>query len=136
MARHRINLTDREIAGKVLMALARRGEGFCLFWFYENDVDFMCDLGKEMGLPGNFPGDSLTNRLKKVVRRLVQVGILYGRTSSCQAEYIGEPRVLRKYDFAEPGYACRLAPEKYPHYKPMGKVETELSIFLDRAYPR
>jgi hypothetical protein len=48
---------------------------------------------------------------------------------------MGEPTVLKSYCFADPSYAKRLAPEKWPHYTPMGRTEVELDILLDRAWP-
>lgn len=132
--RHRIKLTDREIAGKLLMRLARHPDGhpdrFCLSYAYEYDSNFLSALAEDLGLRGSFPAPSYLRRLQRVCRKLEAAGILWGRVSSCHAEYLGEPRTLKSYGFAKPGYACRLAPEKWPHYKPMGKVETELEFLL------
>ncbi len=136
--RYRIKLTDRVIAGRLLMRLANHPVNhhsqFCLSWAYEYDTDFLLALAKDLELPDGFNGESLLRRLRKVCRRLEVYGVLSGRVSSCHKEYIGEPIVLKSYRFGSQDYAVRLAPEKYPHYKPMGKTETELKILLDRVY--
>lgn len=132
--RNRIKLTDREIAGKLLIRLARHPDGhpnrFCLSYIYDYDTNFLSALAKDIGLPSNFPATSYLRRLQRVCRKLEVAGILYGRVSSCYAEYLGEPRTLKIYEFTDPSYAFRLAPEKWPRYKPMGKVETELDFLL------
>lgn len=138
--RNRIPLSDREIAGKLLLRLARHPEPhhdqFCLDWYYDYDREFLCALAKDINLPKGFPSESYFNRLRKICRRLQVYGILAGRVLPCHADSMGEPRVLKSYWFGNPGYACRLAPDLHPHYTPMGEVETELDFLLDRAYPR
>jgi hypothetical protein len=137
--RNRIPLSDREIAGKLLLRLARHPvphhDRFCLCWVYDYDCDFLMALAADLNLPKNFPTTSYLNRLRRVCRRLEVCGLLSGRVSSCHAEYLGEPRVLKSYEFGDPGYAFRLAPDLHPHYTPIGKVETELDFLLDRVYP-
>jgi hypothetical protein len=137
--RHRIPLSDREIAGLILMRLARHPishhDSFCLSMAYDYDQEFLFALARDISLPSGFPVKSYLSRLRRICRRLELSGILAGRTSSCHAEYLGEPRVLKSYRFSDPGYSWRLAPDLWPHYTPMGKAETELEIFLDRAYP-
>lgn len=136
MKRNRIPMSDRDIAGHILMGLARHEQdGFCLNWFYDYDIEFLSDLSKSMSLPPSFPTDSLLNRLRKVCRHMEACGLLCGRVASCHKEYIGEPTVLKKYRLGNGSWAMRLAPEKYPHYKPMGRAETELDLLLDHAYP-
>lgn len=133
--RHRIPLSDREIAAKLLMRLANHPDEhdcFCLSWVYDYDVNFLIELAKDLGIT-EFPSKSYIRRLRRVCRKLELGGILYGRVRSCQAVYLGEPRTLKSYQFADPSYACRLSPERHPHYKPMGKVETELDFLLDRC---
>lgn len=133
--RHRIPLSDREIAGKLLMRLARHKPGrFCLSWVYDYDTDFLLDLAKDLNLAKAFPADSYMNRLRRICRRLEIYGLLAGRVSSCHAEYLGEPRTLKSYQFGNHSYAFRLAPDLYPHYTPMGLASTELEILLDRVY--
>jgi hypothetical protein len=137
--RWRIKLSDREIAGKLLMRLANHPDWphcqFCLSWAYDYDSDFLIALAEDLGL-SKAPSEPYFRRLRKICRHLEAYGLLYGRVSSCHAEYIGEPKMLKSYRFGKEEYALRLAPEKHPHYKPMGLVETELKFLLDRAYPR
>lgn len=138
MGRTVIKKTDREMAAAVLMRLARHPtehhDSFCLSWFYDYDSEYLIAVEKDLGLK-NIPGQPFIRRLQKVCRRLEAVGILSGRISSCHKEYMGEPKVLKSYCFADPSYAWRLAPEKWPHYTPMGRTEVELDILLDRAWP-
>ena len=108
---------------------------FCLCWSYEYDANFLIELARDLGVE-KLPGEYYLRRLGRICRHLEKFGLLYGRLSSCHAEYLGEPRMLKEYRFGKEEYAWRLAPEKYPHYKPMGLVETELKFLLDRAYPR
>lgn len=134
--RARIAITDREIAGVILMTLARhRSSSFCLSYVYDYDTEFLCAVAKALNVPPGFPGASFIRRLQKVCRHIEKCDLLAGKVSSCHKEYIGEPTILKSYQFSNPGYACRLAPEKHPHYRPMGKVETELNFLLYYAYP-
>lgn len=129
--------SDREIAGKILMRLANHPDDqdrFCLSWCYEYDSNFLIALAEDLGIT-KIKGESYLRRLRKICRHLELFGILAGHVSSCHAEYLGEPRVLKSYRFGDHAYAWRLAPEKHDHYKPMGKTETELEFLLDRAYP-
>jgi hypothetical protein len=135
--RYRIPMNDREIAGAILLRLANHPEShhdrFCLSYAYDYDAAFIGALADDLGLQ-DIPSGSFIRRLRKVCRHLEMCGILSGRITSCHAEYLGEPRMLKSYTFSNPSYALRLAPEKWPNYKPMGKVETELKILLDRCY--
>lgn len=136
--RYRIPLTDRTIAGALLLRLANHPQEhhdqFCLDYTYDYDCEFLAALARDLGVP-NAPSKPYIRRLQRICRHLQACGILHGRLSSCHKEYIGEPAVLKSYEFGEPGYAARLAPERHPYYKPMGKVQTELDFLLDRCYP-
>src|ERR1700722_2166417 len=137
MKRHRIPFSDRHIAGKILMTLAHHHyDQFCLCWVYDYDHEFLTKLAAAIPLPKSFPSEPYLNRLRKICRKLEAYGILSGTVMSCQREYIGEPKTLKRYQFGSGDYETRLAPDKYPHYKPMGKVETELDFLLERAYPK
>lgn len=130
-----MRIKDRDTAAAVLMTLARhKQESFCLCFVYDYDSEFLEAVAKKIGARAE-GCEKFLRRLRRVCRRLEQAGILSGRLSSCHKEYIGEPHVLKSYQFSEP-YQFRLAPDLHPHYEPMGKVETELSILLDRAYPQ
>lgn len=132
-----IDKTDREIAAAILRTLARhpdRYHSFCLSTAYEYDINFLGAVADALNAT-KVDSKRFLRKLSSVCRRLENAGVLYGRVSSCHAEYIGEPRVLKSYQFADAAYACRLAPERHPHYKPMGGEDVELSILLDYAYP-
>lgn len=133
-----VDKTDREIAAAILRKLARHPNGcssFCLSTAYEYDANFLGEVASELGVTTKVESKRFIRKLASVCRQLENAGVLCGRVSSCHAEYLGEPRVLKSYWFGDAGYACRLAPETHPHYTPMGSAEVELSILLDRAYP-
>lgn len=138
--RFRIPLSNRDIAGHLLMRLARHPidhhDTFALSEVYDYDAEFLFSLAKDMEIPSAFPWRSYIDRLRKVCRELERSGLLWGRTSSCHAEYMGEPRTLKQYGFSNPSYACRLSPERHEQYKPMMSPENELEFLLDRLYPR
>jgi len=126
-------ISDREVAAALLYCLARHEWGsYCVSWCYDYDSEFLEAVAKKCGASMGTNAMSWIRRVSRVSRRLQQVGILSGRVSSCHAEYLGEPRVLKRYEFADPGYAWRLAPDRAPHYTPMMKPEHELEFLMER----
>lgn len=126
-------VTDREVAAAILYCLARHEPGsFCCYWFYDYDIDFLNAVAARVGLEKEANGFSWCRRMARVCRRLQNARILSGRLVSCHAEYIGEPQMLKSYEFSDPGYARRIAPDLYPNYKPMGRPEVEVEFLLDR----
>lgn len=129
-------VSDREVAAAILHCLARHEPGsFCCYWFYDYDIEFMNAVAVRVGIGKEANNNSWCERMARVCRRLQNAGILSGRVCSCHAEYIGEPRSLKSYRFSDPSYAWRIAPELYPHYKPMGSAEVEVDFLLERLYP-
>jgi hypothetical protein len=131
-------MNHRKVAEVILMELARHKEGrfsFCCSFAYDDDSDFLNKVAERLGLleMGCKP---FLSRIQRVCRKLEQWGILGGQLLSCHAEYFGEPRVLKRYEFGDHGYAMRLAPDLWPNYKPMGRAEVELEILLERPFPR
>ena len=139
MKRHRIHLSNRQIAGYILMRLAHHPiechNKFTLDTTYDYDADFLCALTKDMKIQNGFPWKSYIRRLRSVCRELERSGLLSGRVTSCHKEYLGEPRTLKEYQFGNPSYAYRLNPKKHPHYTAMMTPENELSFLLDYPYP-
>lgn len=133
-----VRVDGRKAAETILMELARHQEGnfsFCCSFVYDYDSDFLEKVAEKLGLI-SIGCKPFLSRIQRVCRKLEQYGILSGRVSSCHAEYIGEPRVLKKYCFGDHSYAMRLAPDLWPNYRPMGQVETELDFLLRNAFPR
>lgn len=131
-------LKSRDVAAAILMELARHEEGgnrFCCSFFYDYDSDFLSRVAERLGVlkMGCTP---FLRRVSRVARELEQCGILSGYLCSCHAEYIGEPRVLKRYEFANHSHECRLAPDLNKHYKSDVTPEWELDYLLDRVYPK
>ena len=132
-----VRMDGRKAAAAILQQLARHKEGnfrFCCSFCYDDDSDFLSAVADQLGMT-NVSCLDFTSRLQRVCRKLEKAGVLSGRLLNCHAEYLGEPRVLKRYEFADHGYAMRLAPDLWPHYKPMGTVDVELDMLLERAYP-
>ena len=137
MTQKTIRINGREAASAILMELARHKDGrfsFCCSFAYDDDSDFLEKVAAKLGMT-NMNCDQFLSRIRRVCRKLEAAGILGGRLLSCHAEYLGEPRVLKRYEFGDHGYAMRLAPDLWPHYRPMGKAEVELDYLLDKAFP-
>jgi hypothetical protein len=126
-------VSDREVAAALLYCLARHKHGsYCCSWVYDYDSEFLESVAKRCGASMGTNALSWIRRIARVSRRLQNANILSGRVSSCHAEYIGEPRVLKSYRFSDPGYAFRIAPEMYSHYTPLMTPEHEIEFLLER----
>ena len=137
MTTKKIRINGRKAAEAILLELARHKEGrfsFCCSFSYDDDSDFLNRVAERLGVV-SMACKPFLSRIQRVCRRLEQCGVLGGQLLSCHAEYLGEPRVLKRYEFADHGYAMRLAPDLYPNYKPSGTPEGELQYLLRHAYP-
>ena len=132
-ARKAGEIPEREIAIALLLELARcRGyPNFALLGFYDDDADFLEALAHRLNVSKD---KAWRNKLLRVVRRLVQYGVLSAQMRGTQKEYLGEPAKQMEYAM-EPGWSLRLAPDLYPHYKPMMSADREASFLIRRAYP-
>ena len=138
MAEKTVRMNGRKAAEVILMELARHRKGrfsFCCSFAYDDDSEFLNNVAERLSLV-SMACNPFLSRIQRVCRKLEQYGILGGQLLSCHAEYIGEPRVLKRYEFADHGYAMRLAPDLWPNYKPMGRTETELDYLLRHAFPK
>ena len=132
-----MRMDGRKAAAAILQQLALHSQGnfsFCCSFYYDDDSEFLSAVADRLGMV-DVGCHAFTSRLQRVCRRLEQCGILAGSLRSCHAEYLGEPRVLKRYEFADHGYAMRLAPNLWPQYTPMGSAKVELEILLERSYP-
>lgn len=126
-------VSDREVAAAILHCLARhRSPSFCCSFFYDDDAEFLDSVAKRAGVSMFLTTAAWTRRVHRVARRLQYAGILSGRVFSCHAEYIGEPRILKSYEFADPSYAWRIAPDLHPHYTQLMRPESEVEFLLER----
>ncbi len=119
----RTRINSRELARAIVVSLAHHPQhSFCLSTFYDYDMDFIHAVAKRIGQP-NCSSSQLLTAMRRVCRRLQNFGVLCGRVASCHAEYIGEPRSLKSYRFADPSYRWRINPADAPHYKGEYSVE-------------
>lgn len=138
MTQKSVRMNGRKAAEAILMELARHKDGrfsFCCSFAYDDDSDFLNRVAEKIGM-ASMACVPFLSRIQRVCRKLEQYGVLGGQLLSCHAEYLGEPRVLKRYEFADHGYAMRLAPDLWPNYKPMGRVEVELDYLLRNAFPK
>lgn len=122
-------LSEREIALALVLEYAEsNATSFSLMAFYDDDVAFLRGLSERLGVPMNV---AFTNKLRRIVCRLVSHGVLYARMMGTGKEYIDEPAKQMNY-FLKPGKAelirrgktdCTMAPED------------EAAFLLRRAYP-
>lgn len=130
------NITEREIALKLVLLLAQRvqssyfGFEFSLYAFYDNDIEFVQDLHEDLCV--NECNASYA-KINRVVRRLVNYGILKASTRSNHKEYLGEPTHQRNYSFANNGKALLLTAGEIPGIR--GTPEWEAEFLLRHAYP-
>lgn len=130
-------MNGRQAAAALLLGLARHRKGsfsFCCSFAYDDDSELLSNVADQLEMTG-MNCNAFTSRLQRICRKLEEAGILYGSLKNCHAEYLGEPRVLKRYEFSNHAYAMRLAPDLWPNYTPMMGVDTELEMLLDRAYP-
>lgn len=125
------DIAERDIAIALVLELAESGLfSFALLGFYDDDYEFLRDLADRIGVMNN---KAFHNKLTRVVRRLVNYGVLYARMSGTHKEYLGEPTKQMDYRFSNPGKAGLLTRGETVH---TGTPEWEASFLLRRAYPR
>lgn len=124
------SVTEREIAmALVLEYVETNCISFSLMGFYDDDADFLQGLAERLKVPND---TSFKNKLTRVVRRLVNYGVLYSRMSGTAKEYIDEPAKQMNYRLKN-GKAELIRQERKPGVT-MGP-EGEVSFLLRHAYP-
>lgn len=98
--------------------------------FYDDDADFLADLADRLNVIGD---KAFHNKLTRVVRKLVNYGVLRAEMCGTYKEYIGEPTKQMNYCFAKPGKADLLTRGESEH---TGSPEWEASFLIRRAYPK
>lgn len=125
------HIPDRDIAIALVLELAESGlHHFALLGFYDDDAEFLDGLAHRLGV--EFSNQFVT-KVKRVVRKLVQYGVLYGQMRGTHKEYIGEPTKQMEYGFAKPGKAGLLTRGETSC---TGTPEWEAGFLLRYAYPR
>lgn len=123
-------VSERELAIALVMEFAETEQiTVSLMGFYDDDADFISNLAQRVGvaLDGAF-----NNKLRKVMRRLVQYGVFYSRMRGTQKEYFGEPEKTMVY-WLKNGKDALIRREAKPGIcmGPLGETE----FLLRHAYP-
>ena len=128
-ARKARQVSEREIALTLVLMLAQSNyKRFALQQFYDDDMEFIDDVRKELNIEFSKAWD---NKLAKVVRRLVNYGVFESRMSSTQKEYVGEPAKQRDY-WLPPGKRDLINRGQTDYTM---TPEGEVKFLLRRAYP-
>lgn len=67
---------------------------FSLMGFYDDDFDFLQGVAERLKVPHDA---AFTNKLRKVVRQLVNYGVMSGSMSATDKDYIDEPAKQMNY---------------------------------------
>lgn len=122
-------VSERELAIALVLELAESGlSRFSLLGFYDDDAGFIDGLAKRLQIEFS---KSFQNKVTKVVRRLVNYGVLYSEVRGTHKEYLGEPSKQREY-WLNPGKANLLTRGKTDYTM---APENEAAYLLRHAYP-
>lgn len=123
-------ISEREIAIALVLHYAESEcISFSLMGFYDDDFDFLQGLAERLGVSHDKP---MENKLRRVVRRLVQYGVLHAHMGATAKEYIDEPSKQMNYKL-KPGKAHLMLQPHRPGIT-MGP-EGEAEYLLRHAYP-
>lgn len=122
-------ISERDIAIGLVLELADFGERrhFSLLCYYDDDSDFFHGLANRLNVVAN---NAFHNKLTKVVRNLVNVGVLETGVFCTHKEYVGEPTKQTEY-WLKPGAANRLTRGRT---ECTNEPEWEASFLIRRAY--
>lgn len=125
------DVSERDIAVALVLELAEYGlRPFALLGFYDDDVDFLTNLSDRIGVAND---KAFRSKLTRVVRKLVNHGVLYAKMRGTHKEYIGEPAKQMEYGFLKPGKAKLLTRGETDY---TGTPEWEADFLLRHAYPK
>ena len=123
-------ISERDIAINLVIELAESGlSSFSLLGFYDDDCYFLSDLAERLNV---IEDKSWKNKLTKVVRVLVNYGVLTARMNNNHKDHIGEPTKQMEYTL-KVGKAQLLTRGKTEY---TGDPEWEASFLLRNAYPK
>lgn len=124
------DVTERELALALVLELAESGAPyFAPYGYYDDDSDFLSSLAARLGVVED---KAFNSKLRRVARRLVNYGVLYGQMRGTMKEYFGEPTKQMEYGFKNPGKAHHLTSPKSAAL--MGP-EREAAFLIRHAYP-
>lgn len=124
------NVTERELALALVLELAESGAPyFAPYGYYDDDSDFLSSLAARLGVVED---KAFNAKLRRVARRLVNYGVLYGQMRGTLKEYFGEPTKQMEYGFKNPGKARHLTA---PKSSALMGPEREAAFLIRHAYP-
>ncbi|ABO59865.1 hypothetical protein LA345_39985 (plasmid) [Burkholderia vietnamiensis] len=122
-------VSERDIALALVLEYAELEiASFSLMGFYDNDFEFLEGLSTRLSVPNDA---AFLNKLRKVVRRLVNYGVLCARMSATAKEYVDEPAKQTNY-MMKPGKAALI--RRGETAVTMAPQE-EAAFLLRHAYP-
>ncbi len=122
-------ISEREIAIALVLEYAETNcINFGLLGFYDDDAEFLKGLADRLGVPEN---QAFKNKLTRVVRRLVNYGVLHARMRGTAKEYYGEPDKQMSY-WLKAGKAELILRGETEHTM---SPENEVAFLLRHAYP-
>lgn len=123
------NVTEREVAVALILEYAERDcTSIALMGFYDDDCEFLQALAIRLRVEFD---NSFTNKLRKVIRNLVSVGVFHARMRGTHKEYFGEPSKQMEYSL-KPGKAALIRRGKTDFTM---TPEDEAAFLIRRAYP-
>ena len=122
-------LSEREIAIALVLEYADSGcTSFSLMGFYDDDFEFLHALADRLNVKDD---QAFRNKLRRVVRHLVNYGVLSSRMQGTAKEYCDEPAKQMNYKL-KPGKAELIRKGKTDHTM---APEDEAAFLLRHAYP-
>ena len=128
-------VSDREIAVAVVLEFVETKQiVFGLLGFYDEDEEFLRGLAERLNVAYT---TAYINKLRKVVRRLVNYGVLLSRMRGTAREYVDEPSKQQVY-WLRPGKEDLIRAagvEQERERRGLMTQEGEVSFLLRYAYP-
>ena len=126
-----LRLSERSMAIALVLEFAETNcITFSMMNFYDDDADFLDGLAARLEVTNSV---AFRRKITRVVRKLVNFGVLHSRMRGTAKEYFGEPAKQMSY-WLRPGKEHLLREESRPGITmgPQGEAE----YLLRHAYPR
>ncbi len=122
-------LSERTIALALVMEFAEQNTtSFSLLGFYDDDLAFLEGLADRLRVRND---RAFVDKLRRIVRRLTNYGVLIGEMKGTSKEYVGEPAKQMNY-WLKPGKAELIRKGKTDYTM---APEDEAAFLLRHAYP-
>lgn len=121
---------EAEIAAALCLVYAEDHiNWFSMMGYYDNDADFIAAVAERVGATNSV---AFTAKMTRVVRRLVQYGVLVAQMHGTHKEYFGEPSKQMEYQM-KAGKASLIQRGKTEHTM---TAAGEVRFLLRHAYPQ